>query len=266
MAGGGSRRANVLSDPTARLVIAHRGTSAHFPENTLPSFDHAVSLGVDAIEFDLRVTRDGVVVVNHDPTVDRMTDRIGTVAAMTLAELRQVDAGARFTRDGLTYPFRGQGIGIVTFEELLQRYQSIPLLIEVKVATAVEGALRLIERYGATDRVLMDSTVIEAVAPFRGTRLLTGAALRDVMRLLPRALLGWAPAKLPYSALCIPPWFRGIPVPILRLARVARAVGVATHVWTINEPAVAEKLWTAGINGIITDDPQTMLEVRARLG
>jgi glycerophosphoryl diester phosphodiesterase len=257
---------NVLSDPTARLVIAHRGTSAHFPENTVPSFDHAVSLGVDAIEFDLRVTREGVVVVNHDPTVDRMTDRIGTVASMTLPELRQVDAGARFTRDGVTFPFRGQGIGIVTFEELLQRYHSIPLLIEVKVATAVDGALRLIERYGAQDRVLMDSTEMDAVAPFRGTRLLTGASFRDVARLLPRALLASPPAKLPYSALCIPPWFRGIPVPVLRLARVARAVGVATHVWTVNEPEVAEGLWKAGINGIITDDPEVMLDVRARLG
>ena len=67
MAGGGSRRVNVLSDPTARLVIAHRGTSAHFPENTLPSFDHAVSLGVDAIEFDLRVTSDGVVELHAPP-------------------------------------------------------------------------------------------------------------------------------------------------------------------------------------------------------
>lgn len=256
---------NVLSDPTARLVIAHRGTSGHFPENTLPSFDHAVSLGVDAIEFDLRVTRDGVVVVNHDPTIDRTTDRIGAVAALTLAELRQLDAGARFTRDGVSFPFRGQGIGIITFEELLQRYPSIPLLIEVKVAAAVEGARRLIEQYGATDRVLMDSTEMDAVAPFRRTRMLTGASFSDVVQLLPRALLGRAPAKLPYSALCIPPWYRGIPVPVLRLARVARVVGVATHVWTINDPDLAESLWRAGINGIITDDPRTMLERRSRL-
>lgn len=256
---------NVLGDPTARLVIGHRGDSAHFPENTVPSFDRAVSLGVDAIEFDLRVTRDGVVVVNHDPTVDRTTDGTGAVAAMTLAELRALDAGARFTVDGKSFPFRGQGISILTFEELLERYPAIPLLIEVKVATAVAGALELIERHGATDRVLIDSTAIEAVAPFRGTRVLTGASMRDVVRLLPRAMLARPPAKLPYSALCIPPWYQGIRVPILRLARVARAVGTATHVWTINDPEVAAALWHAGVNGIITDDPGVMLTLRSKL-
>ena len=256
---------NVLGDPTARLVIGHRGDSAHYPENTAASFDRAIELGVDAIEFDLRVTRDGVVVVNHDPTVDRTTDGTGAIAAMTLAELRQLDAGARYTVDGKNYPYRGQGLSIMTFEELLERYPSIPLLIEVKVATAVEGALRLIERHEAEERVLMDSTAIEAVAPFRRTRLLTGASMRDVVQLLPRAMVGLRPATLPYSALCIPPWYNGIRVPILRLARVARAVGVATHVWTINDVEVATALWRAGINGIITDDPGAMLTLRSKL-
>ena len=256
---------NVLGDPTARLVIGHRGDSAHFPENTAPSFDRAIELGVDAIEFDLRVTRDGVVVVNHDATVDRTTDGTGAIAAMTLAELESLDAGARFTVDGKAYPHRGKGMATLTFEELLERYPSIPLLIEVKVAAAVEGARRLIERHGAADRVLLDSTDAGAVEPFRGTGLVTGASMRDVIRLLPRALLGRPPAKLPYSALCIPPWYQGIRVPILRLASVARAVGVATHVWTINDPQVAAALWQAGINGIITDDPGAMLTLRSRM-
>lgn len=256
---------NVLGDPTARLVIGHRGDSAHFPENTAASFDRAVALGVDAVEFDLRVTRDGVIVVNHDPTVDRTTDGTGAVATMTLAELRRLDAGARFTADGSSFPFRGRGISILTFEELLERYPSTPLLIEIKLAAAVDGALRLIERHGAQDRVLMDSAAIEAVAPIRRTRLLTGASLRDVVQLLPRAVLGRPPAKLPYSALCIPPWYNGIRVPIVKLARVARAVGAATHVWTINDREVAAALWRAGVNGIITDDPAAMLTLRAKL-
>jgi glycerophosphoryl diester phosphodiesterase len=256
---------NVLGDPTARLVIGHRGDSAHYPENTAASFDRAVELGVDAIEFDLRVTRDGVVVVIHDPTVDRTTDGTGAVAAMTLAELRSLDAGARFTAGGNAYPFRGQGLAILTFDELLDRYQSIPLLTEVKVAEAVDGALSTIARHGAEERVLLDSTAAAAVAPFRRTRLLTGASLRDVVRLLPRAVFGVPPVKLPYSALCVPPWYNGIPVPIARLARVARAVGVATHVWTINDPQVAAALWHAGVNGIITDDPATMLAVRSKI-
>ncbi|HTI65073.1 MAG TPA: glycerophosphodiester phosphodiesterase family protein [Gemmatimonadaceae bacterium] len=256
---------NVLGDPIARLVIGHRGDSAHFPENTAPSFDRAIELGVDAIEFDLRVTRDGAIVVNHDPTVDRTTDGTGAIAAMTLAQVRELDAGARFTVDGEAFPYRGQGISILTFDELLDRYRSIPLLIEVKVAAAVEGALRAIERHAAEDRVLMDSTASDAVEPFRGTRLLTGASLRDVLELLPRAMVGRPPAKLPYAALCIPPRYNGIPVPVLRLARMAHAVGAATHVWTINDPEIAAALWRARVNGIITDDPGAMLTLRSKL-
>src|SRR5262245_19840849 len=118
--------ARILIDPAARPVIAHRGDSAHFPENTIPSFDRAVELGADAIEFDLRVSRDGEVVIIHDPTVDRTTNGTGPVSSLTLAELRALDAGARFTTDGgKSIPFRGRGLTIPTFDEMLARYTSL---------------------------------------------------------------------------------------------------------------------------------------------
>src|SRR5512133_1950014 len=127
---------NVLSDPAARIVIGHRGAAARFPENTAASFDHAVSLGVDAIEFDLRVSRDGVAVVIHDPSVDRTTNGTGLVSELTLADLKKLDVGAKFTPDGRTFPWRGRGLQILTFDELLDRYPSIPLLIELKLAAS----------------------------------------------------------------------------------------------------------------------------------
>jgi glycerophosphoryl diester phosphodiesterase len=95
----------ILTDPGARPVVAHRGASAHAPENTLAAFEDALRLGVDALEFDVRVTADGVPVVHHDATLDRTTDAAGLVAARTLAALRSADAGARFTRDAGA-PFR----------------------------------------------------------------------------------------------------------------------------------------------------------------
>src|SRR3954468_14197510 len=149
--GGGSNA--ILIDPAARPVIAHRGDSAHFPENTLPSFDRALELGVDAIEFDLRVSRDGAIVIMHDPTVDRTTSGSGPVSAFTLAELKTFDAGARFSPDGgRNFPFRGQGLTIPTFDEMLARYTSVPLLIEVKIPEAVPGAQELLEQHRATGR------------------------------------------------------------------------------------------------------------------
>lgn len=257
---------NVLSDPAARIVIGHRGAAARFPENTAASFDYALSLGVDAIEFDLRVSRDGVAVVIHDPTVDRTTDGTGAVAELTLTELKALDAGARFTPDGRTFPWRGRGLQILTFDELLDRYPAIPLLIELKLAAAAEPALRAIESHGASDRVLLDSMELEALTPFRRVPVLTGACFDDVLGLLPRAFVGSAPASLPYSALCIPPWYKGIPIPVRRMAKLVRQRGVPTHVWTVNDPSVARGLWSAGINGIISDDPETMLGVRVALG
>jgi glycerophosphoryl diester phosphodiesterase len=76
----------ILLDPQAKLVIGHRGNRAHAPENTLVSLLEAVALGVDAVEFDLRVSVDGVLVVIHDATLDRTTSDSGPVAARTAAE------------------------------------------------------------------------------------------------------------------------------------------------------------------------------------
>ena len=75
------------------LIIAHRGDSAHRPENTLASFAGALELGLQLVELDVQLTRDGHVVVLHDPTVDRTTDGSGDVGGLTLAELRRLSAG-----------------------------------------------------------------------------------------------------------------------------------------------------------------------------
>jgi glycerophosphoryl diester phosphodiesterase len=262
---GGGSSASILTDPAARPVIAHRGDSAHFPENTFPSFDHALELGVDAIEFDLRVSRDGEVVIIHDATVDRTTDGSGLVGSFTLAELKALDAGARFTRDGgQTYPFRGRGLTIPTFDEMLTRYASIPLLIEVKLPEAAPGASTLLDRHDAMRRAVLDSTDFRALEPFRSTPIITGASLRDIVAILPRTMVGLPLGQVPYRAFCVPLWYNGIPVPARRLARAARKAGIPTHIWTVNDPTVAEGLWRSGINGIISDDPGTMLDLRRR--
>jgi glycerophosphoryl diester phosphodiesterase len=259
--------ARILIDPAARPVIGHRGDSAHFPENTIPSFDRAIELGVDAIEFDLRVSRDGEIVIIHDPTVDRTTNGTGAVNSLTLAELKQLDAGARFSPDGgRTFPFRGQGLSIPTFDEMLARYASIPLLIEVKILEAGQRAPAVLDRHKASRRVLLDSTDAEALEPFRGLSLITGASLRDVVSILPQTLLGLPLGQVSYRAFCVPLWYNGIPVPVRRLARAGRRSGIPTHVWTINDPRAAEDLWRGGVNGIISDDPGAMLELRRRIG
>jgi glycerophosphoryl diester phosphodiesterase len=257
---------NVLTDLDGRLVIAHRGNSAHAPENTLESFAQAVALGVDALELDVRVTRDDVAVVIHDPTLARTTDRGDAVAAISYAQLRRADAGAMFTRDdGATFPYRSRGLTIPTLAEVLAHFPDTPLLIEVKVAEAVSALERALAKAGAKTRVVAASMRHAAVSPLRAPGMATGASAREVVRLLPSAARKHRPSSLPYDALCIPLWYYGIPVPVAALARVARSARVVTHVWTIDAPDTARSLWAAGVQGVVTNDPATMMHARAEL-
>lgn len=258
---------NPLTDLNARLVIGHRGNAAHAPENTLESFEQAVALGVDALELDVRVTRDGVPVVIHDPTLARTANRRELVATLTASQLGDVDVGAMFTRDGgRSYPYRGRSLTIPTLADVLARFPRIPLLIEVKVPEAAAPTQRAIERAGATSRIVVASLLDAAVLPFRGrSDLATGASANDVIRLLRRAFLTGGPTRLPYRALCIPRWYYGLRLPVAALARAGRRAGAVTHVWTVDSPAVAKRLWRAGIQGIVTNDPATMIRARAEL-
>jgi glycerophosphoryl diester phosphodiesterase len=255
----------LLLDPEARAVVAHRGDSAHAPENTLESLRRGVSLGADALECDVHFTRDGHVVVIHDPTVDRTTNGAGTVADLTLAELQRLDAGFRFTGDGgRTFPWRGRGVCIPTLEELLGSLPGIPLIIEVKAAAAATATRLLLERTGAAARCLIGSFLADALAPFLGSGIARTASRDEVLRLYLRALLPGGPRSLPFQALCIPPFSNGIPLPVLRFARMARAAGIPTLVWTVDDPARARRYWDGGVSSIITNDPAVILAAAGR--
>lgn len=254
-------RPQVLCDPDARLVIAHRGGAGRAPENTLAAFEQSAALGAAAIELDVRLSRDGEVVVIHDATVDRTTDGTGAVSSRTAAELGRLDAGHRFTPDaGRTFPFRGRGIGVPRLADVIARTGDVPLLVEIKTADTLRPTVDLIERLGATDRTVVAAMSVDAVAPARGGRLRTGAAAKDAAALL---FAVRAPRALPYQALCIPPRYLGIPLPVGHLARRARRCGTATHVWTVNDPGQARRLWRAGVAGIVTDVPDVMAGVLA---
>lgn len=244
-------------------MIGHRGNRAHAPENSLESLRQALACGADALEFDLHLSRDGVPVVIHDPTLDRTTDSQGAVAERTVAELARVDAGARFTKDGgRTFPYRGQGIGVPTLEEALAAHGSQPMIIEMKTLEVALPALRILERAGVTDRVVIGSFIDEALLPFIDAGLPVCGAPWVLARLYLPALLGAQPKDLPFAAMCIPRYHRGLPIPVRQYARVMRSLGRTVHVWTVNEPAVARRLWGKGVNGIISDDPAAILAER----
>ena len=255
----------ILLDPLARPVIGHRGNRAHAPENTLESLLQAVALGADALEFDLRLSRDGQLVMFHDATLERTTDGQGPLAQRTLAELKALDAGARFTPDGgRSFPWRGRGVRVASFDEVIDGLpRDLPCIIELKTPAATEPLRQAVRRHGIERRIIVAGFDAQSTRPLRGAGFALGASTRDVVALLPAALLHLRARPRHVQALCIPQRWHGLPVPIAAFARALRGSGAVVHVWTVNDAAEAQALWAAGVQGIISDDPGLMLQARA---
>ncbi|HET6701587.1 MAG TPA: glycerophosphodiester phosphodiesterase family protein, partial [Gemmatimonadaceae bacterium] len=236
------------------------------PENTMPSFLRAIEQGVDAIELDVHVTADDMPVVMHDPTVMRTTSGQGAIATMSWRQLRELDAGARFTADaGATFPFREQGIRVPTVEQVLEAIPSdLPMLIEVKALHAQWPLRRVLERFNAAPRCVVAAFEAGSLNAFVDPPFTCGASRRDVVTLMARTAAGLAPGRVPYRAICPPNEYYGVPVPISLIVRGAKRLGVPVHVWTVDEPREARRLWAQGVNGIISNAPRKILEERKR--
>jgi glycerophosphoryl diester phosphodiesterase len=256
----------ILLDPSAHPVIGHRGASAVAPENTLPSFLRAIEQGADAIEIDVHVTADDVPVVMHDPTVIRTTSGDGAIAAMSWRRLRELDAGARFTSDGgTTYPYRDQGIRVPSVEEVIAAIPAdLPMIIEVKALHAQWALRRVLERFKAASRCILASFEAGSLGAFSEPPFTCGASRRDVLQLMARTLAGIGPGRVRYRAICPPNEYHGVSVPIGLIVRGARKLGAPVHVWTVDDPREARRLWGHGVSGIISNAPRVILKERSR--
>jgi glycerophosphoryl diester phosphodiesterase len=254
---------NVLVELDRRPVIAHRGGGARAPENTLEAMRLAIADGADGLEFDVRLSMDGEVVVIHDATVDRTTEGTGAVERMTLAQLISLDAGFRFSARPVD---RATTIKarIPTLEEVLRSFPGIPLLIEIKAPLAASETRRLIEKHGAEDRCFVDSFSSTALNVFRNSRIARGAGRSGVVGLLARSFTG-APSPVPddVSALSLPRMYYGVPLPVRHIAGIMRSARKPIHIWTVNLPDEARAMWALGASGIITDDVLLILAARS---
>jgi glycerophosphoryl diester phosphodiesterase len=252
---------NPLLDLDARLVIAHRGASGHAPENTLAAFELAAREGADAFELDVRLSLDGAPVVIHDHSLDRTTDQAGLVRARTLAQLRSADAGARFTRDrGRTYPYRGAGLTIPTLGEVLWAFPKMPILVEVKEPEAQEAVRRVLLEEGAADRCVPASELSAALEIFRGEPFARAASAQEISDLYWAVIWRRRVTGVGYRTLSVPLRYRGMPVPTRAFVARARALGCPVHVWTVNRPATARRLWARGVAGVVTNLPAVIRE------
>jgi Glycerophosphoryl diester phosphodiesterase len=259
-------------DPMPR-VVAHRGDSAHFPENTLPAFMSAVKMKIDVIETDVHLTKDNVVVIWHDPTLERNTDGCGIIEEKTLSELKALDAGYTFTRDGgKTYPFRGAGVRLTTLEEALTACPEERFNIDLKTKSPemVKAFLSVIRRTKAENRIVCASfhlsnlKMVRKIAPDITTSITT----LEVVPLLAAQklrLLSNRPFKRKI-VFQIPKRQWGINVVTPAFVKKMHKKGAIVMVWTINDEETMRELFNMGVDAVMTDHPALVIKVAENLG
>ncbi len=239
---------------TPPYFFAHRGASAHAPENTLAAFRLALEQGAPAIEFDVKLSADGQVVIHHDPTLERTTNGRGALRQYTLQELKRLDAGAWFAPS-----FRGEPIP--TLEEVFQAlggqlFMNIELTNYASPFDAlVPRVAALVKKYG-----LQESAMVSSFFPhnlIRAGRLIPQMA-RGLLALPGRAG-GWQRLWGGWLTLQADHPFEAD----VSAAGVAASHqrGRRVHVWTVNDPQTMRHLWQIGVDGIFTDDPLTARSV-----
>lgn len=243
--------------------IAHRGGVGLFPESTLVAYRGVTDLGVPMLEGDLHMTSDGVIVVNHDATVNRTTDGRGMIVNMTLTEVKQLDAGYRFTPDrGETFPYRGQGIEVPTLAELFTEFPDMPFTLEIKqFDPKIEAeVIAVIEAFDMVDQVCVTSFVDGVNLRFRGlnSEICTGSGVLEMIAfaLLPVELM--ERFGFPAKALQMP-WQLEPILPLL--IDKAHQLDIEVHVWTVNDASVMERMLELEVDGIITDYPDRLQQI-----
>ena len=254
-----------LLSSVAVSAIAHRGGSKLRPENTMAAFDHAATLGVDGLECDVRLSRDGVPVVIHDDTLDRTTDATGPVSARTAGELGRVDAGYRFGSDS-GFPFRGRGFGVPALVDLLARHPTLPFVVEIKgdVPLAVPTVLEAIDRAGARERVIVggfSQNVLDEVRR-RAPDVPTSASRAEVASAVRRTRFWLKPRRGAFRLMQAPYYFRGRRIFGARFVAGVRRAGLPVQAWIVDDEADMRRLIEWGVTGLISDRPDIAVAIR----
>lgn len=245
-------------NPAPPRVLAHRGLAVDAPENTLLAFAKALAVGVIHLETDVHASADGVAVIAHDETLERVAGRKVRVDQLTMAELRRVDLG--------------EGQGFCSLAEALDAFGEARFNIDLKSPASVQPAVEAIRDHRAIDRVLIASfsdrrrRAALAQLPGAATSLSSGSMKRLI--LADKARLGSSVRRTlaEADAIQIPERVKGVRILTPRLIDAAHDAGAEVHVWTINEPSEMVRLLDLGVDGIVTDRADlamTVLESRS---
>jgi glycerophosphoryl diester phosphodiesterase len=250
-----------------KLVFAHRGGAKLAPENTMPAFANGLALGSNGIECDVHLSRDGVPVVIHDKTLDRTTNATGAVAARTAEELERVDAGFHFGDGRGDFPHRGRGLGVPRLETVLRAFPDVRVIIEMKqgepaLALAVLDVVRATD---SLDRVCVGSFYRPGLELLRAKEpaVATSASENEARWTLYRSWCRWpVGAVRPYCAFQVPERAGRLRVVSPAFVAQAHRDGARVDVWVVDTPDDIRRLFSWGVDGVITDRPDIAVTER----
>jgi glycerophosphoryl diester phosphodiesterase len=246
-----------LDGPKPR-VIAHRGLALDAPENTLAAFQAASLVGADILETDVHLSKDGQVVLAHDPDLRRLTGRAGMVSDYTAAQLADIDLGG--------------GHGFALLVEALQLLPGARFNIDLKEPAVIDAFVDVITQMKAHERVLIAS--FDEKTRKTATEKLPGVpSSATPPHVLEGKLRSWL--GLPADSWQVPPTMVALQVPTTRfglslvtpsLIRTAHTKGLEVHVWTIDDAPTMNRLWDMGVDGIVTDHSDVAVAARMARG
>jgi glycerophosphoryl diester phosphodiesterase len=261
------------------LAYAHQGGAWEWPSSTLFAMRSAVAAGAHGLELDAHATSDGHVVVCHDPTVDRTTDGTGAIADLTLTQVKALDSaywfipGADVTLDqpGSAYPYLGRAgsdpeFRIASLAEVLEAFPDVILNLDIKqsapaVAPYERVVAGLLAEFGRTDDVIVTSFDDRVTETFRGfaPEVPTSAGTAATATFFQALRNGEQPPAIPSVAFQVPERYRDVVIVDERFVEAAHKMGVAVHVWTVNDTESMERLVDLGVDGLISDVPTELM-------
>jgi glycerophosphoryl diester phosphodiesterase len=263
----------VFSNFTNRpLVIGHADDtgSGLWPGNTMPYLEGIAEIGVDMLEMDINMTKDGRIILMHDTTVDRTTNGSGPIPDLTLAEIQALEVGVNWSQDeGQSYPYRGQSVQVPTLDDVFERFPDYPMVIEIKhqEPPMFDPFCALIREYGMEEKIIAASFSDDTIKAFRRVcpTVATSPAGDEVRNyvLLNFAFLSGI-LNPNYQAFQVPVESEGSTVITPRFVEAAHKRNLQVQVWTINDPAEMQRLIDLNVDGIMTDRPDVLMELLGR--
>ena len=256
---------SAILDIQRPLHISHRGGALSGPENTMPTFQRAVAeFKTDMLEFDVRSTSDGVIVVHHDPNVDRTTSGSGPIQAFSFEELQQLDAGFSSSPDGgNSYPHRGKGYKIPKLAEVLHSFPDMLFHIDVKQNEPAieEEVIRMIRDAGLAEKTCVGSAcgVVGKRVRRAADRLPTFPSETGLRRLYISyrlKLLRFYP--LADDVISIPQFDRGKEILTESFVKQLQSRGKKVFTFVVDDPEEQKRVFEMGVDGVMTDRPDVL--------